>query len=94
MHYTQTSLRVDHNLLIDKIAGYGVSEEALNSFRSYLSDRYLQVRVNRHNSIEYKVTSEVPVASPMGPLLSNIFINDIADGLNSEYLLHTDNMNI
>lgn len=85
---------VDHEILIDKLSHYGVKGKILDWFRSYLSDRHLQVRVNGHISAEYEVTSGVPQGSHLGPIFFNIFINDIGNEFVSEYLLYADDLKI
>lgn len=85
---------VDHDILVDKLKQYGVVGNALNWFHSYLTGRYLQVRTNGHISEEYKVNSGVPQGSHLGPILFNIFTNDIGDNMSSEYLLYADDMKI
>ena len=85
---------VDHGILIDKLKIYGVRGIALEWFRSYLSGRLLQVKVNGFTSNLYCVDSGVPQGSHLGPILFNIFINDIADNLTSNYLLYADDMKV
>ncbi|CAD6215467.1 GSCOCG00011207001-RA-CDS, partial [Cotesia congregata] len=85
---------VNHDILVEKLKCHGVTGKALNWFQSYLTGRSLQVRVNGYYSKEYEVNSGVPQGSHLGPVLFNIFINDIADNLSSEYLLYADDMKI
>lgn len=83
---------VDHDLLIGKLSQYGVVGKPLKWIQSYLTGRHLQVRTNGHISEEYGAYSGVPQGSHLGPILFNIFINDIASNLSSEYLLYADDM--
>lgn len=85
---------VDHETLLDKLYQYGVRDKALDWIRSYLSDRRLQVRVNGHISNEYYATTGVPQGSHLGPILFIIFINDIGEKFESEYLLYADDLKI
>lgn len=85
---------VDHNILINKLNQYGVTGKALDWFRSYLTGRSLQVRANGFISNKYEVLSGVPQGSHLGPVLFNIFINDIGHKLISEYLLYADDLKI
>ncbi|CAD6222047.1 GSCOCG00005308001-RA-CDS, partial [Cotesia congregata] len=86
--------RVNHTILIAKLNSYGVEGTALEWLHSYLADRFLQVRVDGYLSEEYEATSGVPQGSHLGPLLFNIFINDIVNNIQSECLLYTDDLKI
>jgi ribonuclease P/MRP protein subunit RPP40 len=61
---------------------------------SYLSDRYMQVRVNDYVSSQYDVISSVPQGSRLGQILFDIFIHDIRDRLDFEHLLYADDLKI
>lgn len=86
--------RVNHTVLIAKLNNYGVEGTALEWLHSYLADRFLQVRVDGYLSEEYVATSGVPQGSHLGPLLFNIFINDIVNNIQSECLLYADDLKI
>lgn len=54
----------------------------------------MQVRVDGHISSEYYVSSGVLQDSHLGPILFNIFVNDIGSKFQSEYLLYADDLKI
>lgn len=85
---------VNHDILINKLRQYNVKSNALDWLRSYLVDRQLQVRVSGYTSELYEVTSGVPQGSHLGPILFNIFINDIGEQFISEYQLYADDLKI
>ena len=58
---------IPHDLLLAKLSAYGISTHSLNLLKSYLTNRRQRVRVE-------DVTSDISV---LGPLLFNIFINDL-----------------
>jgi hypothetical protein len=61
----------------------------------YLSNRQSFVRVSGTLSFPYLVKCGVPQGSTLGPLLFNIFVNDICDFIhNSQCLLFADNLKI
>ena len=78
--------KVSHNLLMKKLAGYGISGSILQWFNSYLSERYHRVVLAGEFSDSLPVTSGVPQGSILGPLLFIIYANDIPDCLNESKL--------
>ena len=64
---------VDHNILLDKIFNYGIRGIALEWFKSYLSNRHQVVKYNNYESEPRKILRGVP----QGPLLFQIYINDL-----------------
>lgn len=86
--------RLDHNILIHKLHACGFSDSLVRLFGSYLSNRFQYVSLYGCTSDKYSVTSGVPQGSILGPLLFNIFINDIGRDLDVSFLLYADDIKI
>ena len=68
---------VSHYILLDKLRAYGFSINALNLMCSYLKNRKQAVQINSNFSVTKTAIAGVPQGSIGGPLLINLFINDL-----------------
>ncbi|XP_045454348.1 uncharacterized protein LOC123663726 [Melitaea cinxia] len=75
--YAKAFDKISHSLLIKKLEHIGIHGNLLRWLTSYLRDRSQAVAIKGYTSSFVPITSGVPQGSHLGPLLFNVFVNDI-----------------
>lgn len=84
-----------HSILFRKLDLCGIRGHALDLIKSYLSHRKQYVQISNFQSKTRDITAGVPQGSILGPLLFNIYINDIANiDDQSRFIIYADDTTI
>ena len=88
--FTSDFAKVPHERLKSKLHCYSKSKNTLLWIDAFLCERMQTVVLCSSKSSWARVFSGVPQGTVPGPILFNVFINDITDGINSEIRLFAD----
>ena len=79
-----------HPLTLAKLKAYGVEERSLRLMGSYFTDRYNRVKLGSVVSEWQRVTRGCPQGSAFGPLIWNIFQNDLTYTVDANMNMYAD----
>ena len=68
---------LNHELMIAKLHAYGFDIPSLNLIHSFLTQRWHRTKINTSFSTWKKLLTGLPQVSTLGPLLFNVYINDL-----------------
>ena len=68
---------ISHDILLDKLRYYGVTDRSIQLLKSYLSNRKQYVQIDGVMSSMQYIQTGISQGSIVGPLFFSIYINDI-----------------
>ena len=77
-------------LLLSKLRAYDFEENFINLLRSYLCERSNKVKLESRKSSWKRVNRGCPQGSSLGPLLWNIFQNDLVYAIEQNLSMYAD----
>ncbi|KAF7254387.1 RNA-directed DNA polymerase from mobile element jockey [Varanus komodoensis] len=90
LDFSKASNKVPHDILVEKLRSFGIHQSTVRWIRAWLTDRKQKVTISGESSGWWPVTSGVPQGSVLGPILFNLFINDMEEGVNSLLIKFAD----
>ena len=80
---------IDHDILLSRLSTtFGITNTALNWFRSYLSDRKQIVLINENRSSESTLNFGVPQGSVLGPVLFILYTTPLTHLIDTYSIRH------
>ena len=81
---------INHQILFSKLHDYGIKNNTLKWFVSYLSNRAQRVNVNSTLSDFKCINIGIPQGSILGPLLFIIYVNSLPNSVSCKCVMYAD----
>uniref|UniRef100_A0A8C3P942 Peptidase A1 domain-containing protein n=1 Tax=Chrysemys picta bellii TaxID=8478 RepID=A0A8C3P942_CHRPI len=91
LDFQKAFVKVPHQRLLHKVSCHGIRGKVLSWIGNWLKDRKQKVGINGQFSEWRDIKSGVSHGSVLGPVLFNIFINDLEKGVNRKVAKFADN---
>lgn len=84
---------VNHNIILKKLRG--LAYQFSNCFKSYLTHGAFSIKLDNFIFEKATIKNVIPLVSPLGSLLFNLYINYLCDVIsNSSLFLYLDDLKI
>ena len=81
---------INHEILLQKMKFIGFSTEAIEWFKSYLSNRQFKIKINNTLSGPGELNCGVPQGSIPGPLIFLLYVNEMSQAVSDLFLYADD----